>query len=434
MSSEGGSDAELLGATSANRGAGTRELLVVLAIAVTQASGAQVASFLVHAHSAAFLVWISTGFNALLLPIALAAARRDKARVALPPCTLRNAAVDAVLVAPFFVLWMGANYMYTEALVGLHPSLVSALFAFTPVLVALLSVPMLHRRLTALALLACCVAAAGVTLIAQPWRVADPAPGNHTGNHTGNHSEPDAGVEVTALAASAPAEIGPATAALCVIGASAAAALYKVLFRRWHGDAPTTRVLLVLGGIGLYSLTVGTALLLVLEPTAFATSSSAIVWLGICTRALLDLGFNFCIAWGISLIHPLFISVGTLLSTPLNVLCTFVLHHTVPQPVEWVGMAIVIFGFALLLLDERRGGGAPAGEGEGDGRFRGVNVSNHRGDVVVSRARTRSREADEGAGADGAARDDSIATSRAVAHVDARHGAQSSSGAEPSKL
>ena len=57
---------------------------------------------------------------------------------------------------------------------------------------------------------------------------------------------------------------------------------------------------------------------LLLDPAAFGTHvSSPSIWLGVCARATLDLAFNGFIAWGISLIHPLFISVGTLLATPL---------------------------------------------------------------------------------------------------------------------
>ena len=35
-------------------------------------------------------------------------------------------------------------------------------------------------------------------------------------------------------------------------------------------------------------------------------------------------------------------NVGTLLSTPLNVLATFVLHRTSPAPLEWFGMLAVL--------------------------------------------------------------------------------------------
>lgn len=340
-------------------GATVRQKLVVIsAIAVSQAAAAQVTAIVVKIQSPAFLVWFSTGWNALLLPVAFAAARHTPA--SLPPCRSHLAVQDAFLALPFFMLWASANLLYVEALAGLSPPLVSALFAFTPVLVALLSVPMLGRRLTALALTACIVAASGVTLIARPWRAGDHAPPT---NATAEASvSAVAATAATALADAfpsappAPSRTSEAVAALCVIGASVCAALYKVLFRRWHGDCPASRVFSVLGYIGLFSLIVGTPLLVALDPHAFAAASACdtTAWLGICARAAIDLAFNFSIAWGISLVHPLFISIGTLLSTPLNVLATFALHGTVPVPLEWLGMMAVLCGFALILADERR--------------------------------------------------------------------------------
>ena len=177
---------------------------------------------------------------------------------------------------------------------------------------------------------------------------------------------------------------------LSVLTASAAAALYKVIFRRWHGDAPTSSVFTVLASIGLWSRTAGTPLLLWLDPGAFASagvgrggsdalasalaSTPLLVWLCVCARALTDLAFNFFIAYGITLIHPLFIAIGTLLATPLNVLATFVLHQLVPAPAEWAGMLLVLGGFALLLADERRETDGPAGAG-GDEQEAATNSS-----------------------------------------------------------
>ena len=227
-------------------------------------------------------------------------------------------------------------------------------------LVALLSVPLLRRALTVLALLACAVSAGGVVLIARPWRTSDASP-------------------------SSAAALGAFASALCVLGAAGGAAMYKVLFRRWHGDAPPRTVALVLGGIGLYGAVLGTSLLLWL-PHAFGAhgppfepppppvhndSSNTTsggdedytictdpnwAWPLLCVRALLDIAFNGFIAYGISLIHPLFISIGTLLATPLNILATFILHspHRVPELTEWLGMLGVLCGFLLLLADEHR--------------------------------------------------------------------------------
>ena len=167
------------------------------------------------------------------------------------------------LAAPFYLLWAAANILYVQALAGLDAALVSALFSVTPALVALLSVPLLGRRLTFLAALACVVSAGGVACIAQPWQL------RHNNSATSPPAPPVSAVlgEPTPLTAFA--------SALSVIAAAACAALYKVLFRRWHGDAPSSTVLTVLACIGLWSATLGTPILLLLDPKAFAQAGGA---------------------------------------------------------------------------------------------------------------------------------------------------------------
>ena len=346
-------EAPLLGIAPARR-IGVRHMLVVLAIAVTQCIGAQIAAVVVHAHSAAFLVWFSTGWNMLLFA-PLFASKATRTATCAPGCA-RSRVTTLVFVAPFYALWLCSNMLYVQSLATLHAAIVSALFSVTPGLVALLSVPLLRRRLTIFALLSCLVSASGVVLIAQPW------------THTSGHHSLDAAPPAAPPSAPAPAPLfGAFASTLFVLGAAACAATYKVLFRRWHGDAPATTVITVLGCIGVWSATVGTPLLLLFDPKAFSSAAAsgasaaaalsltpAMIWLGVCARATMDLAFNFSIAWGISLIEPLFISIGTLLATPLNVLATFALHRVVPSTAEWLGMLLVLLGFAILLIEERQ--------------------------------------------------------------------------------
>lgn len=334
-------------------GAGPREILCVLVIAITQTAGAQLGKFVVKVFSAPFLVWFGTSLNlALVVPMLLfrnAAANTSRTATACNKTVLR----DFVWVTPFFVLWVGANLLYTIGLAFLPVAIVSTVFSITPTLVALLSVPVLKRQLTALSMFACILAAGGIILIAHPWDAAPKKPANGTLlDLEQQQQQPD----------DQPA-LGTSEAALCVVGAACCAASYKVLFRRWHGDAPASGVLFVVAMVGLWMLLLGTPVLLIADPSSFAVNATAaeeqgedlkLAWTGAIARAALDLAFNYFIAYGISLIHPLFISIGTLLSTPLNVLVSFVIKHIVPSASQWGGMLVVLGSFAVLLLDEKR--------------------------------------------------------------------------------
>ena len=368
-------DEALLQRPGTPRAAGRREVLVVVAIALSQTAGIQLGKVVVKVFSAAFLVWFGTSFNVLLLIPFVLLRGKGALHTTAHRADESSWPWRAAFAAPFFGLWLGANFTYTLSLLSLPPPVVSALFSITPSLVALLSVPMLHRRLTLLAVCACCLSAAGVVLISHPWkRDASSFPNGTASAGSGTNLSSrgmDGEEDSTHASTSSGDDSSPSVGALYVVAAACCAATYKVLFRRWHNDAHVSAVFFVLGMIGVYTLVLGTPLLLVVDPSAFAAlngSTAALedssgrdhggvppaMWAATICRAALDLAFNYFIAYGISLIHPLFISVGTLLSTPLNVLATFAIDSTVPSAAEWGGIVAVLCGFAVLLLDERR--------------------------------------------------------------------------------
>ena len=108
----------------------------------------------------------------------------------------------------------------------------------------------------------------------------------------------------------------------------------------------------MLGVLGGWSLSLGSALLLAISAAApggvpaLVAALPSLPWGYMCLKSVLDLGFNFLIALGISLTHPLFISIGTILGTPLNVLVELLLRGSAPSPVEAAGIATIL----LLLL------------------------------------------------------------------------------------
>jgi len=313
-----------------------RDILVVVGIAVSQVTAIQCAErLIVESHIPSFfMMYFSTNFNVLLaLPLLLPHFRRA------PVTAWKPTRLAAVALVPFYALWAGANTLYAQGLAFLPSPLVVALFGVTPALVALLSVPLLGRRLTLLSVLAVLLSAGGVALIAQPWQAGGAAPG-----------------------ATSRVALGVG----CVLGASACAALYKVAFRRCFGDVPPPFVLLVLALIGAWSLTVGTAIFALVDLGAVADAlggAPAATWAALSLKSCFDLAFNGLIALGLSFTHPLFIAVGTILSTPLNVAVEYALRGVVPDAAEAVGIVAIVAAFGVLLADEhvreKRGGAPP---------------------------------------------------------------------------
>jgi len=250
-------------------------LAIIAGIAVTHVGGTQLAAACVQQYphlTPLLLVWVGTGFNLLLLPLQLCRPRHGSLS-ALGPWAPRPARL-VLLAAPFFALWVGANGMYVSALSWLSSSLVVSIFSVTPALVALLAGPILARPLTLTSTLAVATSVAGVVLAAEPWAATAGAP--------------------------------PPFGALCAFGAACCAALYKVLFRRFFGDASGWLLLLFLALLGGYAVSLGTPLLYVAQPgwPAALASLPAAGWLLMSGRCATDVLFNGLIALGLSVTHP----------------------------------------------------------------------------------------------------------------------------------
>jgi drug/metabolite transporter (DMT)-like permease len=246
---------------------------IVAGIAVTHVAATQLAAACVRQYpqlTPLLLVWIGTASNLLLLPPQLCRPRHGSP---LGLWALRPARL-LLLAAPFFLLWIGANGLYISALSRLSSSLVVSIFSATPALVAVLSGPILARPLTLPSTLAVATSVAGVVIAAEPW----------------------------AAAAAAPPPVG----AMSAFGAACCAALYKVLFRHFFGDASGWLLLLFLALLGGYALVLGTPLLFLAQPGWPAALASLPVagWMLMVGRCGTDVLFNGLIALGLSVTHP----------------------------------------------------------------------------------------------------------------------------------
>ena len=189
-------------------------LFIVAGIAATHVGATQASQYCVlNGVPPFFSMWFSTGWNVLLaLPLLRPNTRARPAPSVLEPRSEGHAWAWPTRfvwrVVPFYSLWAGANTLYVAALGRITSSLTTALFSVTPALVVLLAVPLLGRRLTLFSMLACALAAGGVTLIAQPWRE-------------------DGGGAAISVAGMA-----------CVLGAAACAAAYKARCQLRHTPPP----------------------------------------------------------------------------------------------------------------------------------------------------------------------------------------------------
>lgn len=116
----------------------------------------------------------------------------------------------------------------------------------------------------------------------------------------------------------------------------------------------------------MWSLSLGSLFLLAIGEDFRATEDGATLttgWSFILAKSVFDLAFNFLIAYGITLIHPLFISVGTILAVPCNLAVEIFIYllgsATQASALDlwsYLGMGAIFLSFGLLLLDERRRG------------------------------------------------------------------------------
>jgi solute carrier family 35 protein F3/4 len=153
--------------------------------------------------------------------------------------------------------------------------------------------------------------------------------------------------------------------ALCVLGSSLAAALYKVLFARSFPGAGPPFVAGFLSRLGLLNLLLlWPALLLTGDPWIPDRSSLRAQSL----HSLAAVSFNFCVNFGVAATSPVLISLGTLLGMPLTAAhdCLAGDACLLARPGEAAGAACVAASFAGVTW--RRGRGGKEGGGGEDER------------------------------------------------------------------
>mmetsp|Transcript_18914 Transcript_18914/g.43990 ORF Transcript_18914/g.43990 Transcript_18914/m.43990 type:complete len:377 (-) Transcript_18914:82-1212(-) len=329
-------------------------ILVVIGIAISQCAATQFAKaaqndFGDAVESPLFMTWSSTIFNvALALPALVqscASGEADrlgacKRQLLLPgPPGLWTFGRRGFLARAFlfYALWLLANYSYQYSLKLAPTGLVAALFSTTPAYVAIASIFLLARPLPRLGWAAVCLTIAGSVLVVEPWH---------------RMSAPDSGSSATTVF----------TGLLLAVMAAVAASAYKVLFKFIFGDPPPAAVGVILSWIGIYAATFGSVLLwAILGWQLESVKWSHLPWQSLWMGNIASLAFNFLIGWGLAISYPLFISLGTVLSVPLNGFADWALRRILPDLVQSGGMLCIVMGFVLLVYcDTLQRSAAPA--------------------------------------------------------------------------
>ncbi|XP_036405248.1 putative thiamine transporter SLC35F3a isoform X2 [Megalops cyprinoides] len=303
---------------------------MVTCVCCTWAGATQLAKVTFRQFDGPFaLTWFATTWNCLFFPVYYIAhlcrsPERQTPRQSFRECYRffgddgLTAKVFMVKVAPFGVLWTMTHYLYLQALRRVSSTDASALFCCNKAFVFLLSWILLRDRFMGVRIVAAILAIAGIVMMTY----AD-----------GFHSRSVIGISL-------------------VVASASSSAMYKVLFKMVLGSAKLGEIALFLTVLGAANfLLVGVVpVILYFTGVEHFSSPSDVPWACLCAVAALLLAFNFLVNFGFVITYPTFISLGVVLSVPVNALVD--LHSCAVRfnPVRLIAVSLICVGFLLLLL------------------------------------------------------------------------------------
>ncbi|XP_048223953.1 putative thiamine transporter SLC35F3 [Perognathus longimembris pacificus] len=305
---------------------------VVLCVCASWAGSTQLAKVTFRTFDAPFtLTWFATNWNFLFFPLyyvghVCQSAEKQSVKQRYRDCcglfgenglTLK---VFFTKAAPFGVLWTLTNYLYLHAIKKINTTDVSVLFCCNKAFVFLLSWTVLRDRFMGVRIVAAILAIAGIVMMTY----AD-----------GFHSHSVIGIAL-------------------VVGSASTSALYKVLFKLLLGSAQFGEAALFLSVLAVFNLLFVTGVPVVLYFTKVEhwSSFADVPWGSLCGFSLLLLTFNVVLNFGIAVTSPTLMSLGIVLSVPVNAVVDRYTSEIVFNGVRVVAIAIIGLGFLLLLLPE----------------------------------------------------------------------------------
>ncbi|XP_072045363.1 solute carrier family 35 member F4-like [Amphiura filiformis] len=293
-------------------------LLIVIGIAVSWVGSTQFATSTYSADffAPSFNVWFSTLWISVCYPVfiigALVFNRESRSREGVLNLHRNCETIygpEGLNIRSFFKLsgsfcicWAVTNYLYVYALGLIAPADVTALFSSNNAFIYILSWVWLHERLQLLPArgLSVLLSTGGIVLI--------------------SYAE---GLKGTTAAGT-----------IMSIGSAIGAAIYKVLFKRFIGDATYGQVSLFLSVLSFFNLLFLWPFFIIFYFTGFEIIDwYNIPWDYLCGSAALSFVFNFLINFGIALTFPLFIALGTVIGIPLNAVVDYIFRNL---PFGWL--------------------------------------------------------------------------------------------------
>ncbi|XP_077585683.1 solute carrier family 35 member F3 isoform X3 [Stigmatopora nigra] len=305
---------------------------MVMCVCSSWAGSTQLAKLTFKHFDAPFtLTWFATTWNCLFFPLYYVghlckSAERQTARQRLRECCRffgedgLTSKVFFTKVAPFGLLWILTNYLYLQALRKINTTDVSALFCCNKAFVFLLSWIVLRDRFMGVRIVAAILAIAGIVMMTY----AD-----------GFHSHSVIGITL-------------------VVTSASMSALYKVLFKMVLGSAKFGEAALflsIVGGANFVFLSI-LPVVLYFTQVEYIESPDDTPWGYLCGVAALLFAFNILVNFGIAITYPTFISLGIVLSVPVNAMVDFYTCEINFNTVRLIAVSIICLGFLMLLLPE----------------------------------------------------------------------------------
>ncbi|XP_051523224.1 putative thiamine transporter SLC35F3a isoform X1 [Myxocyprinus asiaticus] len=303
---------------------------VVICICMSWSGCTQLAKITVRRLNVPFtLTWFSTSWNCVIFPLyylghLCCSKDRQTPRQRFRECCQffgdDGLSVRMLLsrVAPFGVLWTLTSYLYLQGLRRIPATDACALFCCSRAFVFLISWIVLRDRFMGVRIVAAILAIGGIVMMTY----AD-----------GFHSHSVIGISL-------------------VVGSASTAAMYKVLFKLVLGNAKIGEAavyLTVLGGANLVFISAVPLILLVTGAEDFV-SPGDLPWPSICGMSALLLVFNFLLNFGVLITLPTLISLGVVLSVPVNAVIDRYMCEIQLNSVRVIAASIICLGFLLLLL------------------------------------------------------------------------------------
>ncbi|KAI1894521.1 hypothetical protein AGOR_G00116650 [Albula goreensis] len=305
---------------------------MVMCVCSSWAGSTQLAKVTFKKFDAPFtLTWFATTWNCLFFPLyyighLCKSPERQTPRQRFRECCRffgddgLTAKVFFTKVAPFGLLWTLTNYLYLQALRKINSTDVSALFCCNKAFVFLLSWIVLRDRFMGVRIVAAILAIAGIVMMTY----AD-----------GFHSHSVIGITL-------------------VVASASTSALYKVLFKLVLGSAKfgeAALFLTIVGGANFVFISFVPVILYFTHVEYFGSPDN-IPWACLCGVASLLLAFNILVNFGIAITYPTLISLGIVLSVPVNAMVDLYTCEINFNTVRLIAVFIICLGFLMLLLPE----------------------------------------------------------------------------------